>query len=547
MKKQITFSLNKVFLIVMVSFTVFNLYELKSQTTTWNGTMWSNGLPDISKDVVIAGNYSTNINGGAFQAKSLQVNAGAVLTVSPSDVLVIENGVSIATNGNLILQNNANLLQLTSTQNSGIATVRRNTFNLIRQDYVLWSAPVSGQVLQSFSPNTLSNRFYTFNPNSNNYSQIANPSTVSFDTAKGYLIRMPNNHPETPTVWSGTFNGVLNNGDKIVEVPQDTYNAVGNPYPSPINADAFIVENNLVEALYFWRKRDNATTTSYATYTLAGGVGITKDTPNPLDLIPNGNIQVGQGFIVKATNDSIFFKNNMRIQNFDNQFFRNSQKSRYWLNLTSNEDNLLFSQMMVAYMPNATSGIDDAIDGRYFNDNLYALTSTIEDQDFSIQGKGAFTIEDNVVLRLKSEQPRSFTISLHFFEGLFEDQDIFIYDKQLNVVQNLKEGSYTFFSESGVYSNRFEVIYQNILNTNNIGATAFQLQTISKDQSIQIKSIGSQIKQVQVFDLSGKLLVEKNNLDSYEININELFPSQSLYIVKIKNGEDISVTKKVIH
>ncbi|MDN3676005.1 hypothetical protein QWY90_01615 [Flavobacterium paronense] len=48
-----------------------------------------------------------------------------------------------------------------------------------------------------------------------------------FDTATGYLIRTPNTHPVTPTIWTGTFTGVPNNGDIALTVDNATYNAVG--------------------------------------------------------------------------------------------------------------------------------------------------------------------------------------------------------------------------------------------------------------------------------------------------------------------------------
>ncbi|MGZ9677524.1 hypothetical protein [Flavobacterium sp. GNP001] len=57
-------------------------------------------------------------------------------------------------------------------------------------DYSLWSSPVSGQKLKAFSPNTLDNRFYTYNPSSNIYVAVAAPATTDFAVGNGYLIRV---------------------------------------------------------------------------------------------------------------------------------------------------------------------------------------------------------------------------------------------------------------------------------------------------------------------------------------------------------------------
>ena len=83
----------------------------------------------------------------------------------------------------------------------------------MRLDHTLWSAPVTGQNLFSFSPATLTNRFYSYNTSSNKYVNTGLDANSTFDTGKGFAVRAPNNQTAvTPTVWQGTFTGVPNNG-----------------------------------------------------------------------------------------------------------------------------------------------------------------------------------------------------------------------------------------------------------------------------------------------------------------------------------------------
>ncbi|MDN3675998.1 hypothetical protein QWY90_01580 [Flavobacterium paronense] len=334
-------------------------------STTWDGTSWSAGLPNSNTSAFFTGNYTSS---GSLTACNLTVTNSAIVILQSGDTITLNGIVAVDSGSTLTLKNNATLLQNTTATNTGAINVERDTNPLMRLDYTLWSSPVAGQQLQAFSPATLATRFYTYSPITDLYTVVASPSTTNFDTATGYLIRTPNTHPVTPTIWTGTFTGVPNNGDIALTVDNATYNAVGNPYPSKINADDFITANGLTEALYFWRKTNNATTASYATYTLAGGAGTGASPGDPLALVPNGIIQIGQGFIAKATSTALNFTNAMRVSNPSNQFFKttDSNRSRIWLDLTNSSG--IFSQTLIAYMTGATAGVDATLDGKVLSD-----------------------------------------------------------------------------------------------------------------------------------------------------------------------------------
>lgn len=531
------------------------------QTNTWTGTNstlwndagnWSCGvIPTPFMDITITAVPNQPIVDFDVTVNSLTMEASTSLTVQTGYDLTITDALNVNIDATVTIENDANLIQVNaSNNNTGNIIVNRSSAALMRSDYTIWSAPVAGQNLLDFSPATLATRFYTYNPVTDLYNAIV-PSTNDFEPGTGYLIRMPNNHPTTPTVWEGTFEGSPNNGNVNIPVTSGTFNAVGNPYPSTISADAFITENNITAALYFWRKTNNELTTSYATYTLAGGAGTGSNSGgDPLLLVPNGTIQVGQGFIAKSTSTNLAFTNLMRTGNNAGQFLRTAEeveRNRFWLNLTNTEG--VFSQTMVSYMTGATSGIDAAIDGLYFNDSQIALTSIIGNAEYAIQGRALpFEGTDVVPLGFKVISAGNYTIGLDHFDGLFENeaQAILLKDNLTGLTHDLRTGAYSFSSEAGVFNSRFEIIYQSTLGTTNPVWTANQVVVYKQGAELVINTGKIEMAKVQLFDIRGRLLIEKDNVNAFETKINAGLTNQVL-IIKITSDDHREVTKKVVN
>lgn len=543
--------------------TVYGDFQLGEGQTTWTAGAsttawatsgnWSNGVPTLQSNVFVASaSFYPEIT-TTVTANSLDVAASTSLTVKSGGNITLTDKINNA--GTITVENNANLRQVNATANtgSGSTIVKRNTAALMRQDYVMWSSPVSGQQLQAFSPLTLSTRFYVYDytvgGGVGNYA--ATSATGNFVTGTGYLIRLPNNHPVTATIWNGQFTGGnANNGLVDPTLPAtNKYYSIGNPYASTISADDFITSNSLNEAIYFWRKSNNAATSSYATYTLAGGVS--NSGGDPLLMIPNGFIQVGQGFIAKLPSPAtkFTFTNSLRVINNGDQFFRRLEdRSRYWLNLTNDQG--FFGQMMVAYMPNATNGYDPAIDGLFFNDSATSLTSTIENQDYIIQGRALpFEATDVVALGFKSELAGTYTIALNSFDGtIFETQNqaIYLKDNLTNTTQDLRAGAYTFATEPGVFNNRFEVRYENLLSVENPSLSGNTVAVYKQNQEVVVNAGNIKLSKVQIYDIRGRLLTEKNNINNSEVRLNAGVSNQVI-LVKITSANNEVVTKKVVN
>lgn len=541
-------------------------------STSWNNPAnWSCGVVPVSvSDVTIASapfypeiSLSVSIN-------TLTLNSGTTLKINSLYDLTVTDAIN--NGGVLTVENNANLIQVNDVANTGSGTtvVRRNSSAIMRLDYTLWSSPVAGQGLYSFSPFTFANRFYTYDTNLNTYSAVSgfnitglngsgvngiDNNNVQFSTGLGYLIRMPNNHPTTPATWTGTFLGTPNNGTKTVTLNNFgsglRYNLVGNPYPSPLDAVAFVTNtnnaSNITGTLYFLRKTNSALNSSYSTWTQGGFV--TNGGAAVFD--PNDVIQTAQGFFVEATatGSSLEFDNSMRINDHANQFFRsnsNIERNRIWLNATNNTG--LYSQAMIGYITNATNDVDNSLDGKYLYDGDIALTSLIGSTPYAIQGRALpFDNTDIVPLGFRVTTAGQYTIAIDHVDGLFTNgNDVFLRDNLLSEVHNLSSSPYTFTSDAGNFNSRFEILYQMPL-----GVT---VPVFNADQVIVYKNVTNDfvvnsgnvtMAKVKVFDIRGRLLLEKNEINSSETTI-AVGQANEVLLIQIISQDGLVVTKKVI-
>ncbi|KAF2339573.1 DUF11 domain-containing protein, partial [Flavobacterium ginsenosidimutans] len=130
-------------------------------TTTWNGSAWSSGAPDLTKRAIIASTTPNQPFTASTSMCALTVNSGAIVTIHTGVTLRITNAVT--TNGQLIFENNSSLIQTTNAVNTGEIIYKRET-SVRRYDLTYWSTPVtkSNFTLHDFSPNTLYDKYYYY-------------------------------------------------------------------------------------------------------------------------------------------------------------------------------------------------------------------------------------------------------------------------------------------------------------------------------------------------------------------------------------------------
>ncbi len=548
--------------------TYLRMFELEvygvPNNPTWTGgtssvwtvaNNWSNGIvPDQFSNVTItSGTPNQPIISTNTTINSLNIAAGVMLTVNAGVNLTVTD--AITNNGSMTIANGSNLLQSGNTfNNTGNITVNRNSSALSRLDYTIWSSPVTNanQFLTTFSPETSLNRFYNYDQYTNLYNVVASPSTTSFDLAIGYLIRMPNTAVTAPSTqtFSGVFNGVPNNGTIRKSIAYRWtaygYNMLGNPYPSTLDANAFIDENKsrIESSLYFWRKKNGASGSAYAVYNALGS------TATPSSLSPDGTIQVGQGFFVKAKNTTnlfVNFTNTMRLGTASTQFFKTKkvQKDRVWLNLTTATG--VFGQSLIGYIEEGTLGIDD-YDSPYINDSPIALTSKINDEEYTIQGRPSFDPSDVVALNFKTDVDGEYTIALDHFDGVFANgQDVYLMDSKTGVETDLKAEAYTFTAVAGIDNTRFSLKYQKTLNVDAPAFNENSVRVYKNNGTLYVNSGSMSINNIKVYDLLGRQIAEQKNVKATTATIKDLKAKQQVLIVKITGEDNNVVSKKVVN
>ncbi len=480
-------------------------------------------------------------------ARSVIVKLGGKLTIDPKSSLTIQNYLkNEAAASDVLVESDANLIQINdSSVNIGNITVKRNA-NLKRLDYNYWGAPVSGQNVRSFSPETLNTRFYFYNESndyfdgifvSNKYptgtyslTPVQNASTYNFEIAKGYAIRSSNNYTSAITTFAGNFVGVPNNGINSYALAftdaNHGHNLIANPYPSNLDFDALYSNNSalIYNTIYFWTNvnpnpsmQSNqypkvGSINNYAVYSGTGGLSAPYgfDPSRPAAPTPNNVIKVGQGFVVKAKSaGNLNFQNSFRTKTagtFFNRMANTTSKDRYWLELKTPLN--FVTPMLIGYVNGATDLYEFDFDVPLLIQGADTFYSVLEDKKLAIQGrKFPLNQEDAVALGAVFYDNGLHTISLANKEGVFANgQSIYLHDKKEELYINLQKDSYTFSAEKGESTDRFEIVYNTanrILGTNEINKYGLLIYEADNHFVIKADEIFDQVK---IYDFSGKLL-----------------------------------------
>ncbi|PKP15233.1 MAG: hypothetical protein CVU07_10825, partial [Bacteroidetes bacterium HGW-Bacteroidetes-23] len=399
---------------------------------------------------------------------------------------------------------------------------------------------------------------------------------------KGYIIRGPNNFDTTIQQFTANFMGVPNNGNISIPIARgsytgadyagtngvtitnmdDNFNLIGNPYPSAIRFTDFMAANpNLEGSIRVWTHGTlptNSTPNPFyssfaynytsADYIIHNGTG-TLSGPDTYD----GFIPAGQSFFVimndgAATTSTANFTNSMRVRNNNAQFYRHSNQTqsenehnRIWLDLVA--QNGTMSRTLIGYVEGATYEKDRMYDAYTKAGNAMILYSLIENEKTSIQGRPMpFDSNDVVPLGFKVNNDGIYTIAIAAVDGLFSnEQTVYLRDNVLNTVHDLSANPYSFTANTGVYNERFELLYQDeTLGVDQI--ESFAIKVITNDK-IVVRSGNEQIKEIQVFDMLGRKVNQYQSVNANEFALNEQKSNQTLLLKIITEYDNVTIKK----
>jgi hypothetical protein len=278
---------------------------------------------------------------------------------------------------------------------------------------------------------------------------------------------------------------------------------------------------------------------------------------------PNDDDEVSSTLtgIYKPYENTVFFNNSMRVDDSqvhynNSQFFRtgntennidgDDEKHRIWLDIINTASGQTDTALM-GYVSNATMSEDNLYDAFFVPRGEVSLYSLINTKSYIIQGRSLpFDTNDLVPLGMKIISAGNHTIAIRQVDGLFEgNQNIYLEDKQLNIIHDLKQNPYHFTSPTGVFNDRFILRY----TTSALGNADFdydnQVVVFSKNSTISINSSIQNIEEVQVYDVLGRTLYQNKSIDNQMHSFTKDIATQTI-IVKVKLQNGVWITKKVL-
>ena len=113
-----------------------------------------------------------------------------------------------------------------------------------------------------------------------------------------------------------------------------------------------------------------------------------------------------------------------------------------------------------------------------------------------------------------------------------------------NTTHDIIANPYTFATEAGIFTDRFEVVYNtSSLSTKNPTLDANAIVVYKNNQVLNINAGAIAMKSVELYDMSGRVIYKKQNVDDTKLAISNLNFQDQVIIIKITTEAGI-VNKK---
>ena len=414
---------------------------------------------------------------------------------------------------------------------------------------------------------------------------------------EGYTMKGPGTG-SVSTPQNYVFSGKPNNGDINLTLAANNDYLVGNPYPSAIDANLFILDNGpeldydnmpvtdatplISGTLYFWEHWGGGShylqdyQGGYATYNFSGAVAAAFKGDNYPELAAGGiptkkpgrYIPVGQGFFVTGENSgTIKFNNSQRVfikENTSSVFMRSANTEASENNEATEEEDLRMKfrigfnsintirrQLLLTIDDNATPNEDWAYDGKLNETQIDDMYWLINDNPFIIQGSNEAEISTVYPLGIKTNTDGLNTIMIDDLEHVPDAMNIYLHDIALDLYHDLRASDYEIFLNAGEYLNRFEITFstpEQLLGIDD--QVANQIDVVYSNDIKKVVIINPsqlEVKSITLYNMLGQSFYYNANMvqSNYsEYNIENL--SVGTYIIKLQTQTGSLVTKKVL-
>jgi hypothetical protein len=139
----------------------------------------------------------------------------------------------------------------------------------------------------------------------------------------------------------------------------------------------------------------------------------------------------------------------------------------------------------------------------------------------------------------------SHSIMLNKTDGLFAEQDIYLHDKALDLVHDLKANSYEFTTQAGTFDDRFEIVYVNAALGNPDGIVQKGILIYNHENTVSVKSAVDEISTVRIIDMQGRILYTLHDVNDNQATLKLDLPNQVL-VVSVTTRDGSKYNKKII-
>ena len=377
------------------------------------------------------------------------------------------------------------------------------------------------------------------------------------------------------------FRGKPNDGTITIPVLSGELTLTGNPYPSAINLQSFLIaETNCTGIAYFWQQDKTVNSHyvadykgGYATYSGANiyvpavfytynGAGAPVANINSTTTIYQRKYApIGQGFMIKGlVNGNVQMKNGYRVfvkEGAENlsQFARSTNEKNTagidkssLIRFNTLLDNGPISQTVLAFNSSSTDGVDRFMDASSANDSPANVYFVLSNTEYVINSM-PFDINKKIAIGFRNLAQANYKITVNEISNLTEVENVYLHDKTTNQYYDIKNSFYDLTLPAGTYNTRYEITFKNgTLGVDGLAKNNFVVfqdkttknLTISNPSQLEIASCG-------LYDVAGKLIFHKNQLGT---ELSYLFPTSNLsdgiYIVKLASTDKIEMGQKII-
>jgi hypothetical protein len=537
-------------------FLPFSQEAFTTSSTTWDGSTdedwsdadnWSNGVPNIDSNVSIpsTGNNPEVKSGITAVAGNITIDADASLEVTQS---LTSKGLTTINSS----ASNSGTFKVTGTY-EGFLVYNRNIVNAFTSWYLI-SAPVHNYSIVDFATQNslqlgsgtgtsqniamgrfdnsqalVANRWNYYTVGDTDHVTAVTDTTDELNTGQGFSTSLS-------TAGTITFQGTLQTSDVTRTITLEAgsggtnFNLVGNPYPSYLNSNTFMVTNsNITTDIWVWSQASG-----YETKNLAS----------------NFQVAPGQGFFIEANSGtSVLLEKASLDHEITNTFQKNANP---YIKFSINSEEIK-RNAEVYYLNNATKGFDNGYDGKVFGgipDNFSVfshLISNSDGTDYAIQSLPNADYENMVIpIGIKSTAGKEITFTAEAL-NLPSGIKVFLEDRLTNTFTRLDEANTNYTITLTENTNGIGRFYlhtkSSVLNVDDLNLENISIYKTS-NSNLRIVGLTQGKSNVKLYNILGKQVLNSsfNSNDIQDIPLPKL--ASGVYIVQLETGTGI-LNKKI--